>query len=69
MAALKRRSGEIDAKIHGITRTGTLRTLDSLEELSRYYEKMKNRDERHTEWLGVRIGSYQADLVELGKEF
>ena len=68
MAALKRRSGDIDVKLHGVTRTGTLGTLDRLEELSRYYEKMKNRYERHIEWLGAQIGSYQADLIQLGKE-
>jgi hypothetical protein len=67
-AALKRRSSEIDAKIHNITKTGTLKTLDRLEELSRYYENMKNRYERHIEWLGDRIGNYQADLIELRKE-
>ncbi|MEK6742646.1 MAG: hypothetical protein AABZ15_03500 [Nitrospirota bacterium] len=67
-AALKRRSGEIDAKNRGITKTGSLRALDRLEELSRYYENMRNRFERHVEWLGAQIGSYQADLIELGKE-
>jgi len=67
-AALKRRSGEIDAKNRGITKAGSLRTLDRLEELSRYYEKMRNRYERHIEWLGSQIGNYQADLIELGKE-
>lgn len=68
MAALKRRSGDIDVKLHDITRTGTLGTLDRMEELSRYYEKIKNRYERHIEWLGAQIGSYQADLIQLGKE-
>ena len=68
IAALKRRSGELDAKIHGITRTGSLKALDRLEELSRYYEKMKNRYERHIEWLRGQIGSYQADLIEISKE-
>jgi hypothetical protein len=67
--ALKRRSAEIDVKIHGMTKTGTLRMLDRLEELSHYYEKMKNRYERHAEWLGGQIGSYRADLVELDREF
>jgi len=69
MAALKRKSNEIDVKLHGITRAGTMKMLDRLDELSRYYENMKNRYERHSEWLGTQIGSYQADLVELGKEF
>ncbi len=68
MAALTSRSSEIDATIHGIAKTGTLRMLDRLDELSRYYEDMKSRYDRHREWLGAQIGSYQADLVELGKE-
>jgi len=69
MAALKRRSGAIDAMLHGSAKTGTLKTLERQEELSRYYETMKSRYERHIEWLGYQIGSYQADLIELGKEF
>lgn len=68
IALLKRRSGELDAKIQGITRTGTLKTLDRLEELSRYYEQMKSRYDRHIDWLRGQIGSYQADLIEIGKE-
>jgi hypothetical protein len=67
-AALKRRSNEIDVQLRAITRSGSLRMLDRQEELSRYYENMKNRYERHVEWLGLQIGSYQADLIELGKE-
>ena len=68
MAALRRRSGEIDSKNRGITKTGSLGTLDRLEELSRYYENMRKRFELHAEWLGAQVGSYQADLIELGKE-
>ncbi len=67
-ATLTKRSGELDAKLHDIAGTGTLGTLDRLEELSRYYGEMKNRFERHIEWLGARIGSCRADLIELGKE-
>lgn len=40
-------------------------TLDRIEELTRYYEKMKNRYERQTEWLRMQMGSYQVDLLEL----
>ena len=68
MASLKRRSVELDAKIHGVMRTGSLRTLDLIEELSRYYDHMKSRYDRHSEWLRSQIGSYQADLIEIGKE-
>lgn len=68
IAALKRGSGELDAKSRGITRSGTLKTLDRLEELSRYYEQMKSRFDRHVDWLRGQIGSYQADLMEISKE-
>ena len=64
-AALRRKSNKLDAKIRTITRAGTFRMLDRLDELSSYYENMKNRYERHVEWLGVQVGSYQADLIEL----
>jgi hypothetical protein len=68
IAALKRKSAELDKKIQAITRTGTLKTLDRLEELSRYYEQMKSRCDRHIDWLKGQIGNYQADLVEISKE-
>jgi len=42
--------------------------LDRLEELSRYYEKMKSRYDHHIDWLKEEIGSYQVDLIEIGKE-
>jgi hypothetical protein len=67
-AALTRKSAELDAKLRAVVRTGSLKTLDRLEELSRYYEKMKNRYGRQVEWLKGQIGSCQADLVELGRE-
>ncbi len=68
IAALKRKSDELNKKIQAITRTGTLKTLDRLEELSRYYEQMKSRCDRHIGWLKGQIGNYQADLVEISKE-
>jgi hypothetical protein len=49
-------------------RTGSLKKLDLLEELSRYYDHMKSRFDRHSEWLKSQIGSYQADLIEIGRE-
>jgi hypothetical protein len=68
MAALKRKSAELDGKSRGITRTGSLRTLDRLEELSRYYEAMKSRFDRQVEWLSGQLGSYQVDLDEIRKD-
>ncbi len=68
IVALKGKSGELDKKSQAITRTGTLKTLDRLEELSRYYEQMKSRCDRQIDWLKGQIGSYQADLVEISRE-
>lgn len=65
---LKRSVDEIRVKLYGTTRTGSLMTLDRLDELSRSYEKMRTRYERHIEWLKGQIGGYQADLIELAKE-
>ncbi len=64
---LKRSVDEIKGKLHGMTRTGSLKTLDRLEELSRHYEKIKTRYERHIEWLKGQIGGYRADLIALDK--
>ncbi len=68
MATLRRKVGEIDGKRAGMTQTGTFKILDLLEDLARYYENMKSRYERHIEWLRGQIGSYQADLAELGRD-
>ena len=68
MATLRRKVGEIDGKRTNMARTGTFKILDLLEDLTRYYENMKRRYERHIEWLRGQIGSYQADLVELGRD-
>jgi hypothetical protein len=68
MASLRRKVGEIDGKRADMTQTGTFKILDLHEDLARYYENMKSRYERHIEWLRGQIGSYQADLVELGRD-
>jgi hypothetical protein len=65
---LRRESAELDGKLRGITRTGSLKTLELNEELAGYYEKMKTRYERQFDWLRGQIGGYQADLVELARE-
>jgi hypothetical protein len=68
MASLRRKVGEIDGKRADMPQTGTFKVLDLHENLARYYENMKSRYERHIEWLRGQIGSYQADLVELGRD-
>jgi hypothetical protein len=68
IAALKTRVTGLEAKRNGMNKAGSLKTYERLEELSRYYEMMERRDERQIEWLNGQIGSYQADIVELGRK-
>ncbi len=67
-AAFTRKAGGLESRLDGITRTGTMKTLDLLDEQTRYCEKMKLRYEKHVEWLKGQIGEYQADLVELSRD-
>lgn len=67
IAKLRRRAEDLDRLRKGLSRSGSLQTLDRQEELSGYYEKMKYRYERHIGWLSEQISGYRADLVELGK--
>jgi hypothetical protein len=68
ISSLKRMKEDIDRKRSGIVRTGTLATLERLEELSEYYGALKTRCDHHIDWLGEQISGYRADLVLLGKE-
>jgi hypothetical protein len=68
VTTLSRKAGVLQAKITGITRTGTLKTLDRLKDLTDYHEMMKSRYERQSEWLKGRIGGFQADIVEIERE-
>ncbi len=52
---------EIDRKLSRITMTGTLQTLDRLEDLMEYYVKIKRRYEYHINWLSQQIGAYRAE--------
>ncbi len=52
---------EIDRKRSRITMTGTLQTLDRLDDLSEYYNKMKRRYENHIDWLSQQVGAYRAE--------
>lgn len=65
---LKRKADDLSRLRSGLVRTGTLRTLDRIEELSEYYERMRARYEHHITWLTEQIGGYRADLIELRKE-
>ena len=64
---LRRKVEDIDRMRARLAPTGTLRTLDRIEELSGYYERMKSRHEHHIAWLREQIGAYRADLTELRK--
>jgi hypothetical protein len=66
--ALKKREAELETKLNSMTKTGSFKTYERLQELSVYYEMMKSRYERQIEWLNGRIESYQADFVEMGRK-
>jgi hypothetical protein len=57
----RQKTDEIDRKRSRITRTGSLQTLDRLDDLSEYYNKMKRRYENHIDWLSQQIGAYRAE--------
>lgn len=65
---LRRKSEDADRKRSRIIRTGTLRTIDRLEDLSDYYGQMKSRYDHQSNWLRTQIGSYRADVTELWNE-
>ncbi len=68
IAYLRRKVEDVDRMRARIAPTGTLRTLDRIEELAGYYERMKSRYEHHISWLKEQIGAYRADVTELRKE-
>jgi hypothetical protein len=68
ISSLRKKIEDVDRKRSGIVRTGTLTTLERLEELSEQYGTLKVRCEHHIDWLGEQISGYRADLVLLGKE-
>jgi hypothetical protein len=68
IAALKKTTAELEAKLNGKTETGSLKTFERLQELSHYHEMMKSRYERQIEWLNGQIESYKADFEEMGKK-
>jgi hypothetical protein len=57
----RKKIDEIDRKRSRLTMTGTLQTLDRLDDLSEYYNKMKHRYENHIDWLSQQIGAYRAE--------
>lgn len=65
IAYFKRKTGDIDGKSARMVPSGSLRTLDRIEELSENYEQMKSRFEHHKAWLAEQVGAYHADIVVL----
>jgi len=51
-----------------IVPSGTMRSLDRMEEMSENYDQMKSRYEHHIVWLSEQSGAYRADLIELRKD-
>jgi hypothetical protein len=68
IASFKSKIDEISRERARIVPSGTLRTLDRMEEMSENYDRMKSRYEHHVTWLAEQAGAYRADLIELGKE-
>ena len=64
----KRKIEEISRSRSRVVPTGSMRTLDRVEELTENYDQMKNRYERHMTWLSEQVGAYRADIIELGKD-
>jgi cell division protein FtsB len=67
IASLRRKVEDVDRTRARIAPTGTLRTLDRIEELAGNYERMKSRYEHHISWLKEQIGAYRADVTGLRK--
>ena len=64
----KKKTEEISRARSRVVPTGSMRALDSMEELSENYGQMKSRYEHHITWLAEQAGAYQADVIELRKD-
>ncbi len=68
IAYFKNRVEDISRLRGKIAPSGSLKTLDRLDELMENYDRMKNRYESHMAWLSEQIGAYRADIVVVRKE-
>lgn len=64
----KRKADDVSRARKRVVPSGSLRTLDRMEELSENYDRMKNRYERHIAWLAEQTGAYRADITQLRKD-
>ncbi len=67
IAYYKRKIEEISRDKSRIVPSGSMKTLDRLDELSDMYDWMKNRYDRHRTWLAEQTGAYRADISQLRK--
>jgi hypothetical protein len=67
IAYFKRKSEEISKERSRIVPSGSMTTLDRLQEMSDTYDLMKSRYERHMIWLAEQAGAYRADIIQLRK--
>jgi cell division protein FtsB len=67
IAYFKRKIDDVSRARARIVPSGTLRSLDRMEELSDNYDQVKFRYEHHVTWLAEQVGVYRADQIELLK--
>lgn len=64
----KRKTDDVARARSRVVPSGSIRTMDRMEELTENYDQMRNRFERHIAWLGEQAGAYRADIIELRKD-
>lgn len=68
MAYLGKKADEAYRKRTAVAPSGSLRTLDRLEDMAVLYDKKRTRYEHHIAWLREQVGAYRAELTLLSKE-
>jgi hypothetical protein len=68
IAYFKKKTDDLTRARTSLVASGTLRTLDRVEELSETYTQMKKRYEQHMAWLSEQVGAYRADLTQFRKD-
>jgi hypothetical protein len=64
----KKKADDISLSRSRVVPSGSLKSLDRVEELSENYDQMKNRYDRHISWLAEQAGAYRADIIVLRKD-
>jgi hypothetical protein len=68
MAYLGKKADEAYRKRAAVVRSGSLRTVDRLEDLAILHDKTRTRYEHHISWLREQVGAFRAELTLLSKE-